>query len=47
VVAAEGVNSSGLKMVVRRVMEGVPRPLLTSPANQIRKYHHDGLYQVG
>lgn len=45
-IAAEGVNSSGLKMVVRKVLEGVPRPLPNSPAHAIREYHHDGLYQV-
>ena len=45
-IAAEGVNSSGLKMVVRKVLEGVPRPLCNSPAHKIREYHHDGLYQV-
>lgn len=47
VLAVEGVNSSGLKMVVRRVLEGVPRPFATTPAHRMRELHHDGLYQVG
>lgn len=47
VVAVEGVNSSGFKMVVRRIIEGVPRPLLTSPVDKLKEFHHDGLYQGG
>lgn len=34
-------------MVVRRIIEGVPRPLLTSPVDKLKEFHHDGLYQGG
>ncbi|EWM28950.1 hypothetical protein Naga_100389g2 [Nannochloropsis gaditana] len=47
VVAVEGVNSSGFKMVVRRIIEGIPRPFLTSPAKKMLEFQHDSLYQGG
>jgi hypothetical protein len=34
-------------MVVRRIIEGIPRPLLTSPVDKLKEFHHDGLYQGG
>ena len=40
-------KQTGFKMVVRRVVEGIPRPFLTSPVEKLKEYHHDGLYQGG
>jgi len=34
-------------MVVRRIIEGIPRPFLTSPVDKLKEFHHDGLYQGG
>jgi hypothetical protein len=34
-------------MVVRRIIEGIPRPFLTSPAKKMLEFQHDSLYQGG
>ena len=47
IVLVEGVNSSGRKMVAKRIVEGIPRPSLTSPATKLLEYHHSNLYQGG
>jgi DNA polymerase alpha subunit B len=47
VVLVEGVNSSGRKMVAKRIIEGIPKPSLTSPASQLLQFHHSKLYQSG
>ena len=47
VVLVQGVNSSGRKMTAKRIMEGVPRPKLTSSASQLLEYHHSEHYQRG
>jgi DNA polymerase alpha subunit B len=39
-VVVEGINSSGGRMVVTKLCEGVPRPLPTSPAAQLARVHH-------
>jgi hypothetical protein len=47
VVLVEGVNSSGRRMVAKRIIEGIARPPLTSPASKLLEYHHSTLYQGG
>lgn len=39
-VVVEGINSSGNRMVVTKLCEGVPRPLVTSPAERLARYHY-------
>lgn len=47
IVLVEGVNSSGRRMVARRIIEGIPKPVLTSPATKLLEFHHSNLYQGG
>ena len=47
IVMVEGVNSSGRKMIAKRIIEGLPLPLPKSAAKELLKYHHDTLYQGG
>jgi DNA polymerase alpha subunit B len=47
IVLVEGVNSSGRRMVAKRIVEGIARPPLASPASKLLEYHHSTLYQGG
>jgi DNA polymerase alpha subunit B len=47
IVLVEGINSSGRRMVAKRIVEGVPpRVPMTAPA-KLLDYHHSTLYQGG
>ena len=39
-VVVQGINSSGGKMVVEKLCEGVPRPLAVSPRDVLISFHH-------
>jgi len=47
VVLVEGVNSSGRKMVAKKILEGIPPPIQTSSATKLLEYHHSTYYQGG
>jgi DNA polymerase alpha subunit B len=47
IVLVEGTNSSGRKMVAKRIIEGVPPQLPRSSPAQILEYHHSSAYQGG
>jgi DNA polymerase alpha subunit B len=47
IVLVEGINASGRRMVAKRILEGVPRPLPQSPPARLLEYHHSKLYQGG
>ena len=47
IVLVEGVNSSGRRMVAKRIIEGIAKPPLTSPATKLLEYHHSTVYQGG
>jgi len=47
IVAVEGMNSSGRKMVAHRICEGAAQEPLKSPVKELLKYHHDDAYQGG
>jgi len=40
VIAVEGVNSSGRRMVVSRIAEGIPRPLASTPVESVLDYNY-------
>lgn len=40
IVAVEGINSSGRKMVAQRICEGAARPSLRTSVDALMKYHH-------
>lgn len=47
IVLVEGKNSSGRKMVASRIVEGIIREPLASPAAKLLEYHHSPLFQKG
>jgi len=47
ILLVNGVNSSGRRMVVKQMLEGIPRPLPTSPPDRLLEYHYSNLYQGG
>ncbi|CAE7489375.1 POLA2, partial [Symbiodinium microadriaticum] len=47
IVLVEGINASGRRMVAKRILEGVPRPLSQSPPSRLLEYHHSRLHQGG
>eukprot|EP01041_Mallomonas_annulata_P010537 gene10537-21974_t len=47
VVLVEGVNSSGRRMVARRIIEGYQSPMYTTPISDLYKYHHSEKFQFG
>ena len=47
IVLVEGVNSSGRKMVAKRIIEGTPKAGLATPAAKLLEYHHSTIYQGG
>jgi DNA polymerase alpha subunit B len=47
IVLVEGINSSGRKMMARRIVEGVAKPMLSSKPSLLLDYHHSKHYQGG
>ena len=47
IILVEGINSSGRKMIAKRVIEGAMKPQLTTPTNKLLDYHHSTIYQGG
>lgn len=47
IVLVEGTNSSGRRMIVRRIVEGTAAPLPSSTPAQLLQYHHTSAYQGG
>lgn len=47
IVAVEGMNPSGRKMVAHRICEGASHEPMKSSAKELLKYHHGDSYQGG
>ena len=47
IVLIEGVTSQGRIMVAKRVIEGIPRPLIQSEPSKLLEYHYSKDYQNG
>ena len=47
IVMVEGINASGRRMVAKRILEGVPRPLPQSSPAKMLEYHHSRIHQGG
>jgi len=47
IVMAEGVNANGRKMNVKRLIEGVPRPLPTTSAKKLLEFQYSASHQAG
>lgn len=47
IVAIEGMNCSGRKLVAQRICEGAPHAPVQSPVAELMKYHHSDKYQSG
>ena len=47
IVLIEGVNSTGRRMVAKRVVEGASCPVATTPPGQILEFHHSPSHQGG
>ena len=47
IVAIEGTNTSGRKLVAHRLCEGAAPPLVTSLAGDLLRFHHDDACQGG
>lgn len=47
IVLVHGINASGRKMVADKIIEGVPKKMLTTPTRKVSDYHHSKLYQNG
>lgn len=47
IVMVEGVNSSGRRMIARRLIEGRAKPMLTSKPADLLKFHHSREHQGG
>ena len=47
IVAIEGMNCSGRKLVAQRICEGAPHPPIQTPVADLMKYHHSENYQDG
>ena len=45
IVFVQGINSSGRKMIVKHIIEGIPRPRMCTSLTQLRKYHTSPYYQ--
>ena len=47
IVAIEGMNCSGRKLVAQRICEGAPHAPIQTPVADLIKYHHSDKYQSG
>ncbi|GKY94280.1 DNA polymerase alpha subunit B [Mayamaea pseudoterrestris] len=47
IVAVEGMNTSGRKMVAERICEGAAHEPLKSSVKELMRFHHDDAYQGG
>lgn len=47
ILLVEGINSSGRKMIAKRVVDGAAKPVLTSPVAKVLDFHHSTMYQGG
>ena len=47
VILVQGVNASGKSMIAKTIVEGLPRPLPLSTANELLEFHHSDRFQGG
>jgi DNA polymerase alpha subunit B len=47
IVLVEGINSSGRKMIAKRIIEGSPKPHPMTLPSKLLEYHHTSRYQGG
>lgn len=47
IVLVEGTNSTGKKMTAKRIVTGVPAPLIQSPPSRLLEFQHSKYYQNG
>ena len=45
IVLVEGINSSGRKMIAKRIIEGTPAPIAMTNPKQLLEFHHSEMYQ--
>lgn len=47
IILVQGVNAGGDQMVVKSIVEGVPKPLPMTAPSRLLDYHHSPMYQGG
>jgi DNA polymerase alpha subunit B len=47
IVAVEGMNTSGRKLVAHKIYEGVANPVTKTPSKTLLRYYHDDAFQGG